>query len=117
MARKKKSPSIPSTGAGPKGQAIQNPIEQRSPNNLATGGYDPEDYHGSGPIPVGNAPVHGAEQGTPGIPIGVDLDENPERNPGDVPNTESRRAGINREALGDSVEPDETLKKASRKRD
>lgn len=117
MARKT-SPSNAgaNAGAGPEGQPVRNPIEQRSQNNQATGWYDPEDYHGSGPLPVGNAPVHPQQTGTSSIPIGIDLNENPNENPlgnpGDVPNTESRLSGLDREALGDSVEPDKTLKKA-----
>lgn len=104
MARKKNTESI--SDAGPTGQRVGNPIEQRSPNDRGTGGYDPEDYHGSGPIPLGNAPVHREEPGSPSIPIGVDLDENTESNPGDVPNTDSEGDQASREALGDRVQPD-----------
>ncbi|OQW37265.1 MAG: hypothetical protein A4E19_13960 [Nitrospira sp. SG-bin1] len=116
MARKKNKPSsMPDTGAGPKGRRVDHSIDQRSPTDQATGGYDPEDYHGSGPILVGHAPVHGEEPGASGIPVGVDLDENPEGNPGDVPNTESPGAGISRKAFGDRERPDEAIKRASRK--
>jgi hypothetical protein len=115
MARKKNIPSTSDSGAGPKGRRVQNPIEQRSPNNQATGGYDPEDYHGSGPVPVGEAPVHPQSPGAPSIPMGVDLNENPGTNAGDVPNTESERNRLSQEALGDSEKPDKALKEASRK--
>ncbi len=115
MARKKTTPSTPNSGAGPKGQRVRNPIEQRSPNNQATGGYDPEDYHGSGPVPVGEAPVHPQSPAAPSIPMGVDLNEDPVTNPGDVPNTEAGRARTNREAPDDSVKSDETMKGATRK--
>jgi hypothetical protein len=115
MARKKKTPSTPATPGSGAGQRVQNPIEQRSPNNQATGGYDPEDYHGSGPVPVGEAPVHPQSPATPSIPMGVGLNKDPVTNPGDVPNTEAERARTNREALDDSVKYDETMKKASRK--
>ena len=114
MARKKPS-SDARPGAGPKGRRVRNPIEQRSPRNQATGGYDPEDYHGSGPLPVGNAPVHPQQAGSSGIPIGVESNQSPIGNPGDVPNTDSPSGSdLNREALGDSVEPDEGVKKASK---
>ncbi|WHZ25858.1 MAG: hypothetical protein OJF51_000653 [Nitrospira sp.] len=114
MARKKPS-SDARPGAGPKGRRVRNPIEERSPRNQATGGYDPEDYHGSGPLPVGNAPVHPQQTGGSSIPIGAESNPSPVGNPGDVPNTDSPSgSGLNREALGDSVEPDEALKKASK---
>ncbi|ALA59180.1 hypothetical protein [Nitrospira moscoviensis] len=100
-------------GAGPKGRRVKHPIEQRSPNHQATGGYDPDDYHGSGPVPVGHAPVHAEREAAPRIPMGVDMEENPAGNPGDVPNTQPRGSDLEREALGDSAKPDETLKKAS----
>lgn len=105
MARKKPS-SDASAGADPKGQRVNNPIEQRSPNNQAIGGYDTDDYHGSGPVPVGNAPVHSAQTGESNIPIGIGWNEHAVGNPGDVPNTDSPPvSGLNREALGDSVKP------------
>jgi hypothetical protein len=114
MARKKLS-SNARPGAGPKGRRVGKPIEQRSPRSQATGGYDPEDYHGSGPLPVGNAPVHSQQTGTSGISIGVESHPSSVGNPGDVQNTDSPSgSGLNREALGDSVEPDEALRKASK---
>lgn len=114
MARKKPS-SDASPGAGPKGRRVRNPIEQRSPSNQATGEYDPDDYHGSGPVPVGNAPIHPQQTSNSGIPIGVGLNEHPAGNPADVPNTDSPPVSdLNRQALGDSVEPDEVMKKASK---
>lgn len=115
MARKKPS-SEAGVGAGPKGRRVKHPIEQRSWRNQATGEYDPEDYHGSGPIPVGNAPVHLGQQGESAIPAGIASNEHPVGNPGDVPNTDKPTgSSLNREALGDSVKPDETLKKASKR--
>lgn len=114
MARKKEQPSISNTGAGPKGQRVEHPIEQRSPNNQATGGYDPEDYHGSGPIPVGTAPIHPESPAAPGLPMGVDLSDQLVANPGGLPHAEAGQAGIDEEALGDSVTEDEAMKKASK---
>jgi hypothetical protein len=64
---------------------------------------------------VGNAPVQLQQAGSSGIPIGVESNQSPIGNPGDVPNTDSPSGSdLNREALGDSVEPDEALKKASK---
>ncbi len=114
MAKKKPS-SNARAGAGPKGRRVRNPIEQRTPRNQATGEYDPDDYHGSGPVPVGNAPIHPQQTTDSGIPIGVGLNEHPAGNPGDLPNTDSPPvSGLNREALRDSTKPDEVLKKASK---
>jgi len=67
----------PLSDAHPKRRRVSNPIEQRSPRNQATGGYDPDDYHGSGPIPVGNASVHSGRTGESDIPIGIGLNEYP----------------------------------------
>lgn len=114
MARKKLSSDV-RPGDGPKGRRVRNPIEQRSPRSQATGEYDPEDYHGSGPVPVGDAPVHSQQTGASGIPIGAGSHPSPVGNPGEVPNTGSPSgSGLNREALGDSVESDEALRKASK---
>jgi len=111
---KRKPLSGTRAGAGPKGRRVKNPIEQRSPRDQGTGGYDPDDYHGSGPIPVGNAP-HSGHREESDIPIGIGSDHDSIGNPGDVPNTDSPTGpNLTREALGDSVKPDEALKKASK---
>ena len=33
-------------------KAVSDPVEQRSPNDRSFGGYDPEDYHAEGPVPL-----------------------------------------------------------------
>ncbi len=60
-----------SSEAGPKGRRVKTPLEECSPNDQASGGDDPEDYHGDGPIPIGHAPVHEERPQQPGIPIGI----------------------------------------------
>ena len=72
-------------------------------------------FSGSGPLPIGNAAVHSGQTRLSNIPIGVGLNPLPVGNQGDVPNTDSPSStGFNREALGDSAKPDESLKKASK---
>lgn len=52
-------------------KAVSDPVEQRSPNDRSTGGYDPEDYHAERPVPVGNAPIHSSTPVAEGIPTGI----------------------------------------------
>ena len=47
---------------------VERPLDQRSPNDQASGGGDLEDYPGSGPLPVGEAPIHAMKKGHEGIP-------------------------------------------------
>jgi hypothetical protein len=56
---------------------VDQPVDQRSPNNQAMGGSDPEDYPSSGPLPVGEAPVHAMKKGQEGIPADTLGSENP----------------------------------------
>ena len=46
---------------------VEQPLDERSPNNRAMGGKDPEDYPGSGRLPVGEAPVHATRKGQDGM--------------------------------------------------
>ena len=39
------------------GKPLPDRIEQRSHNDQSSGGYDPEDYHAEGPVPVGKSPI------------------------------------------------------------
>jgi hypothetical protein len=50
---------------------VEQPVEERSPHNQAMGSKDPDDYPISGPLPIGNAPVHQTKKGQEGIPTGV----------------------------------------------
>jgi hypothetical protein len=101
------------TNAGPEHRRIEEPIEERSPNNQTTGGWDPEDYPGSGPLPVGQATVHPTRDSSSSIPAGVTVDQSAPSNPGDVPGTAPDHSGADPEAIGDTAKPDEALKKAS----
>ena len=73
-------------GRGRTGQRIEQPIEERSPNNQSSGGKDFEDYPGGGPVPVGEAPVHQMQNPGGGMPMGVDVAQDMTGNPGVVPN-------------------------------
>jgi len=61
-----------STG-GRKKRRVQHPIQERSPNDQATGGYDPDHYPGKGPLTVGTAPIHSTNSSKAGIQTGIDL--------------------------------------------
>ncbi|WP_447979283.1 hypothetical protein [Candidatus Nitrospira bockiana] len=94
-------------GAGPKGLRVQEPIEQRSPHTQASGGKDFEDYPGSGPLPVGNAPVHSMQDSEKEVQIGVEMESPAGANPGAVPNTGPSRADLDPEARAATTRPGE----------
>jgi hypothetical protein len=65
---------------------LSQPVEQRSPNDQASGGYDPEDYHAEGPVPVGHSAIHQSHSTASGILGGVTA-AGITGNPGDDPNS------------------------------
>ncbi|HEU4684936.1 MAG TPA: hypothetical protein VFS39_10585 [Nitrospira sp.] len=85
---------------GPSHRAIAQPTEERSRNDQAMGGYDPEDYPGSGPVPVGHGPVRSEREGD-SIPTGIESGEHAMSNPGDVPNTGSSESAPDKPAKHD----------------
>lgn len=74
-------------------KTISQRVEQRSPNDQSSGGYDPEDYHAEGPVPVGNAAIHPSTSTAAGILAGVTASAGITGNPGDVPNTGGTSGG------------------------
>lgn len=87
---KRQSGGKPEIDALGKKQPLADPVEERSPNDQARGGYDVEDYHANGPVPVGHAPVRPSEPNKSrqkGILEGATASPRRAGNAGDVPNT------------------------------
>jgi hypothetical protein len=59
------------------GKPLPDRVEQRSQNDQSSGGYDPEDYHAEGPVPVGNSPIHPSKPLAHGIPEGAPQEASP----------------------------------------
>jgi hypothetical protein len=102
--------------AGPKGRKVRHPLDERSPADRGTGGYDPDDYHGRGPVPIGNAAVHPTRRPGSEIEAGIEMEPDIVGNPGDVPDTQPRGPQLDRDAPGESTTPDEVLKQHSSRR-
>ncbi len=92
----------------PKGKKWRTRIEERILRNHSIGGEDFEDYPGTGPLPVGDAPIHSEVQGGGSVNIGLDLDSTLGGNPGNVPNTKKPGSGYEQADTGSSPRPDET---------